>query len=109
MRWEVIPKSREAEILTSVGSSCLKYTFAVDINSGKLVSHLKEVIKENQKPFSDSIPTKDIKLWKAEIPDDRDDTRTVQKPLAAKMISNYFEEHIHVEEFNTKESHACYG
>ena len=25
--------------------------FAIDIDSGKLVSHLKEVIKENKKPF----------------------------------------------------------
>src|SRR5579871_3949213 len=44
--------------------------FAVDIDSGKLVSHLKYAIKESQKPFFDSIPTKDIKLWKVEIPGD---------------------------------------
>ena len=47
--------------------------FAVDIDREKLVSHLKEVIKESQKPFFDSVPTKDIKLWKVTISGDQDD------------------------------------
>ena len=81
--------------------------FAVDIDREKLVSHLKEAIKESQKPFFDSIPTKDIKLWNVKIPDDQDDLLSNltlndgDELLATKKISKYFpdsppEEHIHV-------------
>src|SRR6266480_1229243 len=81
--------------------------FAVDIDREKLVSHLKEAIKESQKPFFDSIPTKDIKLWNVKIPDDQDDLLSNltlndgDELLAIKKISKYFpdsppEEHIHV-------------
>ncbi|RGB31095.1 hypothetical protein C1646_671196 [Rhizophagus diaphanus] len=81
--------------------------FAVDIDREKLVSHLKEAIKESQKPFFDSIPTKDIKLWNVKIPDDHVDPlnnlslEDGEELLAIRKISKYFpdsppEEHIHV-------------
>ena len=47
--------------------------FAVDIDSEKLVSHLKEAIKgKNAQTFA-NVDAKDIKLWNVKIPDDRDD------------------------------------
>ena len=81
--------------------------FEVDIEKDKSISHLKGVIKESQKPFFDRIPTKDIKLWKKEIPDDQDDLLSNltlndgDELLATKKISKYFpdsppKEHIHV-------------
>src|SRR5436189_1090873 len=81
--------------------------FAVDIDREKLVSHLKEAIKESQKPFFDSIPTKDIKLWNVKIPDDQDDLLSNltlndgDELLATREIGDYWTEkppkkHIHV-------------
>ncbi|RIA84334.1 hypothetical protein C1645_742401, partial [Glomus cerebriforme] len=81
--------------------------FAVDIDREKLVSHLKEAIKESQKPFFDSVPTKNIKLWKIPISDDHVNPlsnlslENSNKLLAIRKISKYFpdlppEEHIHV-------------
>jgi len=47
--------------------------FPIDIDRNKLVGHLKEAIKaKNQQTFG-SVDAKDIKLWKVEISDDRDD------------------------------------
>ncbi|PKY48906.1 hypothetical protein RhiirA4_235906 [Rhizophagus irregularis] len=47
--------------------------FAVDIDSGKLVSHLKKAIKAEQPQTFANVDAKDIKLWNVKIPDDQDD------------------------------------
>ncbi|GET02143.1 hypothetical protein GLOIN_2v1571020 [Rhizophagus clarus] len=53
--------------------SCLvageKHSFPVDIDTNKVktVGHLKDVIKENQKPFFDNVAPKVLKLWKVDI------------------------------------------
>ena len=60
-------------LLCLVKGNTTASAFAVDIDREKLVSHLKEAIKESQKPFFDSVPTKDIKLWKVPISDDHVD------------------------------------
>jgi len=41
--------------------------FAIDIDSGKLVSHLKEAIKTKNSQTFANIDAKDIKLWKVPI------------------------------------------
>ena len=81
--------------------------FAVDIDSEKLVSHLKEAIKgKNAQTFA-NVDAKDIKLWNVKIPDDRDDllsNLTLQDKdelLATRDIGDYWTEkppkrHIHV-------------
>ena len=79
--------------------------FAVDIDSGKLVSHLKEVIKAKKQNDFTSVDADKLKVWKVEIPDDRDDELAdpalQDELLATKKISKYFpsppaEECIHV-------------
>jgi hypothetical protein len=81
--------------------------FPVHVDGNSLIGDLKGVIKESQKPFFDSIPTKDIKLWKVPISDDHDDQlrnlslEDGEELLAIRKISKYFpdsppEEHIHV-------------
>jgi hypothetical protein len=85
-------------LLCLVKGNTTASAFAVDIDREKLVSHLKEVIKESQKPFFDSIPTKDIKLWKKEIPDDQDDLLSnlilndEPELLATREIGDYWTE-----------------
>src|ERR1044072_7001835 len=81
--------------------------FAVEIDSGKLVSHLKDAIKAKKSPVFDNFPADELKLWKKEIPDDQDHLLSNltlndgDELLATKKISKYFpdsppEEHIHV-------------
>ncbi|CAG8654653.1 9381_t:CDS:1, partial [Paraglomus brasilianum] len=79
--------------------------FAVDINSGKLISHLKDAIKTKKAPEFDHIPADRLKLWKVEIPDDHDselaNPSLHDELLATKKVSKYFpslpaEECIHV-------------
>ena len=41
--------------------------FAVDIDSEKLISHLKYAIKANKAPMFDNFPADAIKVWKVEI------------------------------------------
>src|SRR3954447_20826397 len=81
--------------------------FAIDIDSEKLVSHLKEAIKgKNAQTFA-NVDAKDIKLWKVPISDDHVDLlsnlsfQDSDELLAIRKISKYFpdspaEEHIHV-------------
>src|SRR6266536_1995696 len=94
-------------LLYLVKGNTLANAFPVDIDKDQLVGHLKEAIKESQKPFFDSVPTKDIKLWKVTIPGDHDDQlrnlilQDSDELLAIRKISKYFEdsppeEHIHV-------------
>ena len=79
--------------------------FAVDINSGKLVSHLKGVIKAKKAPRFDDIPADELKLWKVEIPDDRDSELASPaldvELLATRDVGDYWtkklpKRHIHV-------------
>src|SRR5688572_20934271 len=81
--------------------------FAVDIDSGKLVSHLKDAIKAKKSPEFDNFPADKLKLWKVTIPGDQDDQlrnlifQDSDELLAIRKISKYFpdsppEEHIHV-------------
>ena len=50
-----------------VGENPNENAFAVEIDTTKLVSFFKDVIKENQKPFFDNIAPKELKLWKVDI------------------------------------------
>ena len=83
--------------------------FTVDIDSGKLVSHLKKVIKAELHPQFKHVTVKDIKLWKVEIPVNRVDLIQGQPQLlqdndqlkATDYIDNYWtltpkRRHIHV-------------
>jgi len=78
--------------------------FAVDIDSGKLVSHLKKVIKaEKQNDFT-SVDADKLKLWKVEISDDRDselaNPALDDELLATRDVGDYWtappKRHIHV-------------
>jgi len=59
---------------------------------------LKGVIKESQKLFFDSIPAKDINLWKVTIPGDQDDQlrnlilQNSDELLAINDIGDYWSE-----------------
>ncbi|GET55408.1 hypothetical protein GLOIN_2v1883277 [Rhizophagus irregularis DAOM 181602=DAOM 197198] len=91
-------------------SDCLRQTanaFAVDIDSGKLVSHLKDAIKAKKSPEFDNFPADKLKLWKVTIPGDQDNQlknlilEDSDELLAIRKILKYFpdsppEEHIHV-------------
>ena len=56
-----------------MSGNTLANAFAVDIDSEKLVSHLKEAIKgKNAQTFA-NVDAKEIKLWNVKIPDDQDD------------------------------------
>ncbi|CAG8629951.1 6373_t:CDS:1, partial [Dentiscutata heterogama] len=46
--------------------------FEVDIEKGKSISKLKETIKAKNRQAFANVDAKDLKLWKVEIPDDRD-------------------------------------
>ncbi|CAG8619171.1 7321_t:CDS:2 [Paraglomus brasilianum] len=47
-------------------------TFSVRINRDEPISELKDAIKTKKAPEFDHIPADRLKLWKVEIPDDRD-------------------------------------
>ena len=93
-------------LLCLVKGNTLANAFAVDIDREKLVSHLKDAIKDKI-----DVPTgfkaKDLKLWNVKIPDDQDDllsNLTLQDQtelLATREIGDYWTEkpakrHIHV-------------
>ena len=52
-----------------VGENPYENAFPVDIDTNKVktVGHLRDAIKENQKPFFDNIAPKELKLWKVDI------------------------------------------
>src|SRR3982074_2541963 len=54
-------------------------TFAVDIDKNKLVSHLKELIKEKTQPEFDAVAADELTLWKVNIPDDDDVKDTLEQ------------------------------
>src|SRR6266542_1738717 len=60
-------------LLCLVKGNTTASAFAVDIDREKLVSHLKEVIKEKNAQTFANIDAKDLKLWNVTIPGDRDD------------------------------------
>ncbi|RGB38562.1 hypothetical protein C1646_691975 [Rhizophagus diaphanus] len=82
--------------------------FAVDIDSGKAVSHLKEAIKAKKQNDFAGVDADKLRLWKVEIGGDHLDDPLKNLTLndnnelsAIKKISKYFtelpvEEHIHV-------------
>jgi hypothetical protein len=81
--------------------------FEIDIEVDKSISYLKDAIKEKKQNDFAGVDADRLRLWKVEIPDDRDDllsTLTLDDEpelLATKKISKYFpdspaEEHIHV-------------
>jgi hypothetical protein len=39
----------------------------LEIDTTKLVSFFKDIIKRNQKPFFDNVASKELKLWKVDI------------------------------------------
>src|SRR5436189_6053649 len=93
-------------LLCLVKGNILANAFAVDIDREKLVSHLKDAIKDKI-DVPTGLKAKDLRLWKKEIPDDQDDLLSSltlndgDELLATKKISKYFpdsppEEHIHV-------------
>ncbi|RHZ47848.1 hypothetical protein Glove_566g41 [Diversispora epigaea] len=83
------------------------HAFPVNINWGDTIGDLKKAIKaKSQQEFS-SIDAKDLKLWKVEIPDDREDLlnalslKDEDELCATRKISKYFldppaKKHIHV-------------
>jgi hypothetical protein len=53
-------------LLCLVKGNTLANAFPTHIDSNQLVGDLKEVIKESQRPFFDSVPTKDIKVMECD-------------------------------------------
>ncbi|RHZ60281.1 hypothetical protein Glove_355g96 [Diversispora epigaea] len=94
-------------LICLVKGSTFANAFAVDIDGSKLVGHLKEAIKaKNQNDFA-GVDADKLRLWKVEIPDDRDDLlnnisfQGQDELLATRDIKNYWTEkppkrHIHV-------------
>src|SRR3954470_17945637 len=94
-------------LLCLVKGNTLANALAVDIDSEKLVSHLKDAIKAKKAPELDNFPADRLKLWKVEIGDDRDDLlsnlslQDQDELLATREIGDYWTEkpakrHIHV-------------
>src|SRR4051794_4063314 len=100
------PKSIITLICLVKGNTTVN-AFPVNIGSNKLIGHLKKVIKAEKAPEFDNFPADKLKLWKVEIPDDRNDllsNLTLHEQtelLATKKVLKYFsetpaEEHIHI-------------
>jgi hypothetical protein len=53
------------------GDNPQENVFTVDINEGKLVSHLKKAIKAEQPKTFANIDSKNLKLWKVDMPIDK--------------------------------------
>jgi hypothetical protein len=81
--------------------------FPVDIDSSLTVGHLKDAIKAKKAPEFDSWAAYRLRLWKVEIPDDRDDLIQGQalqdnnQLLPTRRLVRYWtdtppSEHIHV-------------
>ena len=94
-------------LLCLVKGNTTANAFAVDIDSGKLVSHLKEAIKAKKQNDFAGVDADKLRLWKVPISGDHDDQlrnltlEDSDELLAIRKISKYFpdsppEEHIHV-------------
>ncbi|POG63825.1 hypothetical protein GLOIN_2v1484355 [Rhizophagus irregularis DAOM 181602=DAOM 197198] len=55
------------DYINNGGENPYENAFAVEIDTMKLVSFFKDVIKENQKPFFDNVASKELKLLKVNI------------------------------------------
>src|SRR5437016_3525264 len=108
-----------------VGENPYENAFPVDIDTNKVktVGHLRDAIKENQKPFFDNIAPKELKLWKVDISLKEENEKLIavntkinvnikedlggeELPPLSK-ISKYFtsqpaDEHIHIDRKNTR-------
>jgi hypothetical protein len=60
-------------LLCLVKGNTTANAFAVDIDSGKLVSHLKDAIKAKKQNDFAGVDADKLKLWKVQIPGDHDD------------------------------------
>ncbi|GET63644.1 kinase-like domain-containing protein [Rhizophagus irregularis DAOM 181602=DAOM 197198] len=94
-------------LLCLVKGNTTASAFAIDIDREKLVSHLKDAIKEKKQNDFAGIDADRLKLWKVSIPGDQDDQlrnlilQDSDELLAIRKISKYFpdsppKEHIHV-------------
>ena len=94
-------------LLCLVKGNTTASAFPVDINKDQLVGHLKEAIKAKKHKTFHGVKAYELKLWKVEISDDRDDplsNLTLQDQpelLATREIGDYWTEkppkrHIHV-------------
>ena len=94
-------------LLCLVKGNTTASAFAVDIDREKLVSHLKEAIKAKKQNDFAGVDADKLKLWKVEIPDDRNDLlsdlslQDNDELLATRDIGDYWTEkppkrHIHV-------------
>ena len=94
-------------LLCLVKGNTLANAFPIHIDGNSLVGDLKEAIKVKKTPEFNNFPADRLKLWKVEIPDDRDDllsNLTLQDQpelLATREIGDYWSEkpskrHIHV-------------
>ncbi|PKY58869.1 hypothetical protein RhiirA4_481145 [Rhizophagus irregularis] len=81
--------------------------FEIDIEKNNSICKLKEIIKKKNAQTFANIDAKDIRLWKVNIPDDREDQlinlslQDKDELLATRKILKYFpspppEEHVHV-------------
>ena len=83
-------------LLCLVKGNTLANTCSIHINENNLVGDLKEAIKEKIVQTFANVNTKDLKLWKVKIPDDRNDflsnlsLQEKDELLATKKISKYF-------------------
>ena len=66
-------------LLCLVKGNILANAFAINIDREKLVSHLKEAIKEKI-DVPANFKAKDLKVWKKEIRDDQDDLLAAPRP-----------------------------
>src|SRR6266542_5644874 len=93
-------------LLCLVKGNTTASVFAVDIDREKLVSHLKDAIRE-EIDVPANFKAKDLKVWKVTIPGDQDDQlrnlilQDSDELFAIRKIAKYFpdsplEEHIHV-------------
>ncbi|GES79265.1 hypothetical protein GLOIN_2v1472826 [Rhizophagus clarus] len=97
---EPLPKIKRSKstitLMYLITENAITNAFAVNINSNKLISHFKKVIKVQKMPEFDNFSADKLKLWKVEIPDHHDDQLSnlslqVQDQLfPTKKISKYF-------------------
>ena len=74
----------------------VQHVFAIEIDSNKLVSFLKDAIKAKNAVEFAHIDAKSLRLWRANIPDNQDDlikqlpSQNSIELLAGRKISNFF-------------------
>ena len=74
----------------------VQHVFAIEIDSNKLVGFLKDAIKAQKAPDFDHFPADNLRLWRANIPDNQDDLikqlplQNSVELLPGKKISHFF-------------------